>query len=228
MSKVGDIVITGENIKRAAGARAEGQSYIGLDDSMLDFGRAQSFLDETKSEKRFSLKLKNSSAEKTIYIQFNNTLCGVKSGCHLLKDGAIDTDLTVTGTPNKAELLAAYLGATPTRLMSAKFNVDDAEQLDEPIKMIVETPFGSPDERQRVPSEEQSQGTNNPKMSEITDFSNWICGSKSTIIYGIRPGRTVNLSLVFGASADTTHYLDQKADEAAVNAAAAYARAKAK
>lgn len=226
--KVGDIAITSENIKRAVAARAEGQNYVGLDDKMLDFGQAQSFLDEKSSEKRFTLKMKNTSATDTVYVQFNEILSGIQNGCNLLADGTIAETLSVTGTPNKADLLAKYLKSHASRLVFAKFNVDDAEQLDEPLKLYTETPFGTHSERQRVPSEEQSQGTNNPKMSEIKDFANWILSDKSTILYGVRPGRTVNLTLIFGASVDNAYYLNSKADEAAVNAAAAYSRAKGK
>jgi hypothetical protein len=81
--------------------------------------------------------------------------------------------------------------------------------------------FGNPDTESITPSLKHSENTNNPNVVDIDECVDWLCSSKSTILYGIRPGRTVNLTINFGASLDTAHYLNTKAVEARQTLAAA-------
>ena len=86
--------------------------------------------------------------------------------------------------------------------------------MDEQIKLYTIDVFGDPKTEQITPSTKHSENTSNPKMVEIDDCIDWICSEKSTLLYGIRPGRTVNLTINFGASIDTAHYLNTRAVEA--------------
>lgn len=223
--KVGSMIIDDKTINRALAAKAEGSTYIGLGDPMVDFGEATHFVDEKDSGKDFDIKFVNNSTTKTIKVQFNKLLSGILEGCQALKEGAIDTDLKVSGTPNSVDMLVAYVDKNPIRLLSAKFKVDDEDQLDEPMKYIVENVFGSRDEKQYVPSKAQSANTNNPKVVDL-ELNKCVLSDKSTIVLGIRPGRSLNLSLVFGAALDTANALNKKFDEAKDTMAVAYVRSK--
>ena len=227
MEKVGSITIDEKAMRRALAAKAEGEQYIGLGDQMLDFGEASHFVNEEKSGKEFDIKLLNKSSSKTIKVQFNKLLSGIMDGYNALTEGTIDTDLEVTGTPNSVDMLVAYIEKNPIRLLSAKFKVDNEEQLDEPMKYVVENVFGSKSEKQHVPSKAQSADTNNPKVVDLA-LNNCVLSSNSTILMAIRPGRSLNLSLVFGAAVDATSALNKKADEAKETLAAAYVRSKTK
>lgn len=224
MKKVGKMTIDEKAFDKALAAKAEGQKYVGASDPLLDFGKASSFVREGESGKKFSIKLTNKSADKSIGIQLNKIIGGIREGYNLLANGAIDNDLIVVGTPNNASMLAAYLESNPSRVLSVKFKVDDEEQLDEPIVFVKDNLFGSVHTESRVPSDEQSQETNNPKNAEITGLGDWLCSDKSTLLYKVRPGRSVNVIITFGASVDTAKALCTKAEDAQVTVAAALLR----
>lgn len=220
MAKIGSMTIDDKEMREALAAGAD-TGYIGVGDALLHFGKADSFCDEGKSQKNFGIKLVNKGT-KTIYVQFNELISGLEKDFNVLAEGTVATDLTVTGNPNSASMLAAFLKANATRVNSIKFKVDDADQLDEPIKLVKVDVFGSKTYEQFIPSDEQSQDTNNPKMSEITDIVDWVCSDKSTLLYGIRAGRSVNLSITFGASVDNAHYVSEKAAQARKTVAIGY------
>ncbi len=207
------INLSEEDFKRASDAKVD-TGYVGAGDPLLDMGKASSFATENNTNRRFQIILKNTSADKTVFVQFNKILTGVMDNCNLIQEGKIAETLTVQGTPNSASLLAAYLESNPTRIHAIQFKVDDPEQLDEPIKFHALNVFGNPNTEQLVPSSKHSENTNNPKVVEIDECIDWLCSDKSTIIYGVRPGRTVTLTIKFGASVDTANYLTRQAIEA--------------
>jgi hypothetical protein len=210
-----------KDIKEALHANANGEFYTGSGDKHLNFHKADSFSDEGESCKKFDIKCVNKSESKIIKIQLNNLISGVIDGCHVLKQGDIDTDLEVSGTPNNASLLAAYLEKYPTRISQIKIKVDDADQLDEPVQLVRMNVFGSKEEEIRIPSDDQDGSTNNILSATLRDLVDWDCSDKSTVVFGIRPGRRVNISIVFGASFDGEYYLNESAKAARRTVAAA-------
>lgn len=214
------IQLSEQDFEKALAAKAN-TGYVGAGDALLDLGKASSFGYENKTGRFIDLKFKNTSEDKTVYIQFNELLSGVKEGHNVIKDGVVAETLQIQGSPNSATLLAAYLKSTPSRIHSMKFKVDDPDQLDEPIKFYTINVFGDPKTETITPSVKHSENTSNPKMVEVDDCIDWICSEKSTVLYGIRPGRTVNLTINFGASFDAAHYLNTKAVEARQTLAAA-------
>lgn len=224
MAKVGSIQISDKIMHKALAGKAEGTAYTGAGDEFIDFGNASSFLDEDQTGKRFNINLVNSgSSDLTINI---NDIIGAISGSNEIKEGTITTGLSCTGSPRSADVLVAYVKQYASRIRSIKFKVDDAEQLDQPIYYIHETPFKSAVEEQRVPSDYQSQNTNNPNMVEVADIQDWQLSSISTLKYTVKAGRTVSMSILFGGSFDASQALAVKADEAAENVALAYARSR--
>lgn len=223
---LGDIEITSKEMQEALKANADGSaSYIGLNDDMLDFGQAESFVDEADGAKEFTIRLIN-NADTTQRIQFNEILENVTNH-HLLKEGDVaDVEgkkLVANGDPRSLNTLIALIKQTPMRIRSMKINVNDAAQLDEPIKYHCETPFKTSSTEQKIPSTYQDQNTNNVKTVEVS-FKNWILGYDSTLLYAIRPGVTVNLTICFGASVSTASALRKKYSAAVSSAAAFYAR----
>ncbi len=214
------IQLSEKDYERAVSAKAN-TGYIGAGDALLDLGKASSFGYENKTCRSFDLRFKNTSADKTVFVQLNELLSGVKEGYNVIKDGVVAETLQIQGTPNRADLLAAYLKTHPSRIHSIKFKVDDPDQLDEPIKLHTIDVFGNTSTESITPSNKHSENTSNPKMVEIDDCIDWICSEKSTVLYGIRPSRVVNLTINFGASIDTAHYLNTKAVEARQTLAAA-------
>ena len=84
--KLGDIVFSSKEMKDALHANADGSAanYVGINDDMVNFGDAESFVDESEGNKEFSLRLTNNT-ETTQKIQFNEIIEAVE-GHSLLKD----------------------------------------------------------------------------------------------------------------------------------------------
>lgn len=224
MAKIGSVEISEKMVQDALNARAEGNGYTGAGDNMIDFGSASSFVDEDSSAKRFSLKITNKSA-KDVLLQLNEIIAGIE-GSEVVKEGTVVENVTAKGSPRSIEILKNYIASNPIRLRSIKLNVDNVEQLDQPLRYIVETPFKTGIEEERIPSNYQNQDTNNPLMTEVTDIKEWVLSKFSTVAFKVGAGRTVNLSILFGASIDLKKALDKKAVEAAQTVANAYVRSK--
>ena len=230
-SKLGDIAFTTKEMKDALKANADGsnQNYIGLYDEMVDFGEAESFIDESEGGKEFTLRITNntSAIQK---IQFNEIIANPQ-GYNLLREGNIVTvgagdsavSLVAEGDPRSIDILVDYIKHAPMRLRKIKFNVSDDQQLDEPIKYQEETPFKTGSTVQKVPSTFQDQNTNNVKTVDV-EFKNWILGHNSTVLYAIRPGVSVNLTLSFGGALDVSSALVKKYKKASSTAAKYFAR----
>ena len=224
MAKIGSVEISEKMVQDALNARAEGNGYTGAGDNMIDFGSASSFVDEDSSAKRFSLKITNKSAVDVL-LQLNEIIAGIE-GSKVVKEGTVVENVTAKGSPRSIEILKNYIASNPIRLRSIKLNVDNVEQLDQPLRYIVETPFKTGVEEERIPSNYQNQDTNNPLMTEVTDIKEWVLSKFSTVAFKVGAGRTVNLSILFGASIDLKKALDKKAVEAAQTVATAYVRSK--
>lgn len=224
MAKIGSVEISEKMVQDALNPRAEGNSYTGAEDNMIDFGSASSFVDEDSSAKRFSLKITNKSAEDVL-LQLNEIIAEIE-GSEVVKEGTVVENVTAKGSPRSIEILKNYIASNPIRLRSIKLNVDNVEQLDQPLRYIVETPFKTGVEEERIPSNYQNQDTNNPLMTEVTDIKEWVLSKFSTVAFKVCAGRTVNLSILFGASIDLKKALDKKAVEAAQTVAAYYVRIK--
>lgn len=227
MAKVGSVNIDEKAMQKALAAKAEGDNYTGAGDNLVNFGDASSFIDEDKTGKIFTLTIVSTDVN-TVKLQLNKILSGTLASHKLIKEGAVDTNVTCAGSPNSTDLLVAYLEKYPSRLRSIKFSVDNPEQLDEPIKLITDDVFGSQTTKQLIPSSFQSQDTQNPKMVELTSdvIEKWMISDKSTLSYGIHAGRTVTLTLKFGAAVDLPKALEGKAEEAKMTVAQAYVRSK--
>lgn len=228
---LGDIDITSKEMQAALKANADGgASYIGLNDEMLNIGDAESFIDESDAGKEFTIRLVNGT-DSTQKVQFNRVLGALQADHAVLVEGHVVTTgtsgsekyLDATGDPRSIDLLLALVAETPIRVRSIKFNVSDASQLDEPIKYLQDTPFKTNSIEQKVPSTFQDQNTNNTKTVEVS-FKNWILGFDSTILYSIRSGVSVSMTLCLGASLDSAYALREKFQAAVKTAATYYAR----
>lgn len=221
--KVGSIEIDEKSMQDALNANADGGTYIGAEDPLLEFGQASSFVDEDGTGKRVTIKISNTGDEDKV-VQLSDIIADCEAT--VLAEGTAD-GLTVKASPRKLDVLVNYLNKYPTRLRSIKLNVDEVGQLDEPLRYRMESPWKSFSEEERIPSSYQSQETNNPKMSEVADIKDWVISDQSTILYNVRAGRTVTLSILFGASIDVCGALNKKAKEAKKTVAIAYARSNA-
>ena len=220
--KVGAVVIDGNMMEKALAGKAEGSGYIGSGDNMLDFRGANSFVDENGSGKRFQLKIVNASNSADAKINLNPAVS--VSGYESLKEGTVMTSVTANGTPRSIDVFLAYVKANATRIQEIKIKVSDSGQLDEALKYYQETPWESQKEEQRIPSDFQDSDTNNEKIAKITDIQKWQLSAMDTLLYTVRSGVTVNISILFGASLDCAIALRNKAQEAGENVAIAYVR----
>lgn len=220
--KVGSVVIDDNMLQKAMNANAEGANYTGAGDNMLDFGSAKTFLYEEQSGKRVTITLDNTKGTEDQIVQFNEII-GSIDGAAVLKDGALVENFSVSCTPCKSEVLAKYLQRFPTRLRSVKFAASVASQLDEPLRSFKLNPFTkNPVEEERIPSNYQSQNTNNPLMVDVDDFNGYQTSELQTMTYKVQAGAKVSLTLLFGASLDTAGALSKKAEDAAMTVATAY------
>lgn len=209
------------NVQRIVKAKAEGSNYIGVGDNLLDFGSANSFLKEDNCGKIFSFNITNGGQSA---IKVALSAGGFAAGSsyldssNIIAEGTVATDLTCSGTPEKIDALLAYVKANPSRLRAIKIKADNESQLDYPIVYRSINPFTGYIDQKRIPAQYQRSGDNNTKVIELTDI-NWILGADNILLTTIGAGRTVVISLVFGASLDTEKGLQKKADEAMANAA---------
>lgn len=221
--KMGDINLSPAELKQALQRSADGgAAYVGSGDQMLNLGKAESFADESRTDNVFTLTITNKN-EKAARIQFNEIISGKLENHGILKEGDLDCESGVmvncAGDPRSIDILAAYIKKAPIRLRSIKFNVSDPAQLDEPIKYLQETPFRSGVTEQKIPSTFQDQNTNNANMVTV-EYDECILGFDSTLLYKIRAGVTVSLTLSFGAAVDTANALRRKYSDARQTAAA--------
>lgn len=209
------------NVQRIVKAKTEGSNYIGVGDNLLDFGSANSFLREDNCGKIFSFNITNAGQSA---IKVALSAGGFAAGSsyldssNIIAEGTVATDLTCSGTPEKIDALLAYVKANPSRLRAIKIKADNESQLDFPIVYRQINPFSGYIDQKRIPAQYQRSGDNNTKVIELTDI-NWILGADNILLTTIGAGRTVVISLVFGASLDTEKGLQKKADEAMANAA---------
>ena len=221
--KVGSIVIDDSLLQKAMQSKAEGATYTGAGDNMIDFGSANSFINEDETAKRVNIVLDNSQGQADQEVQFNSILEDVATA-NLLKEGTIVANLTAKGSPRSCDVLAKYIDMCPIRIRAIKLNATNASQLDFPIRYRTDNPFTkNAVEVERIPSNYQSQDTNNPNMVEVKDMSDWQLSKLSTIIYTVGAGQKVTVTILFGASVDIAGALSKKADDAALTVAAAYA-----
>ena len=220
--KVGSIVINDNLLQEAMKAKAEGATYTGAGDNMVNFGKAATFINEDESAKRVNIVLHNTSDQEKD-VQFNEILEAVE-GAVMLKEGEMETGFTAKGSPRKCDVLTKYLHIAPTRIRAIKLNAENQSQLDYPIRYRMEDPFTkNAVEVERIPSNYQSQDTNNPNMVEVRDIADWQLSDLSTIVYTVGAGQKVTVSILFGATLDIAGALQKKANDAALTVAAAYA-----
>ncbi len=210
------------NVQRIVKQKAEGSHYIGVGDNLLDFGAAQSFLKEDNCGKIFSFNIVNSgSSAIKVALAPGNFATGSSylDSSNIIAEGTVATDLTCSGTPEKIDALLAYVKANPSRLRAIKIKADNESQLDLPIIYRNVNPFKGYADEKRIPAQYQRSGDNNTKVIELTDID-WILGADNILMTTIGAGRSVVISLIFGASLDTEKGLQKKAAEAMANAAA--------
>ena len=224
MKQVDSVKIDDALLEKAMGAKAEGQTYTGAGDNMVDFGSARSFMNEDDSAKRVNIVLKNAS-QADVDIQFNDILENVASA-NILREGTIITDVTAKGSPRSCDVLAKYIHVCPIRIRAIKLNAKYATQLDYPLRYRTENPFTkNAVEVERIPSNYQSQDTNNPNMVEVKDITGWQLSDLSTILYTVGAGQEVTVTILFGAALDIAGALGKKAEDAALTVAQAYLHA---
>ena len=225
MKKVGSVVINDQLLEEAMQAKAEGSTYTGAGDNLVNFGAANSFINEDESAKRVNIVLEN-KGDAPVDVQFNSILEEV-ADAKLLKEGTIVANVTAKGSPRTCDVLSKYVHICPTRIRCIKLNAVDASQLDYPIRYRLENPWTkNATEVERIPSNYQSQDTNNPNMVEVKDIADWQLSDLSTIIYTVGAGQKVTVSILFGASIDLASGLTKKAKDAALTVAAAFAAQK--
>lgn len=214
-----------QNVQRIVKTKAEGSNYIGVGDNLLDFGAEKSFLKEDGCGKIFSFNLTNSSPTNDVKLAlfpgFFSEGSTYLEDCVIVKDGEVGEDdvLSCKGNPEQIDAIMSYLLANPSRLRAIKVKADDESQLDFPIIYRNVNPFNGKIDQKRIPAQYQRSGDNNTKVIELTDI-NWLLGPNNLLMTTIGKGRSVVISLVFGASLDTEMGLQKKADEALANACA--------
>lgn len=222
-AKMGDILFSQKEMKDALYANADGsaQTYVGLNDDAVNFGEAESFIDESESGKVFSVRITNTS-NATKKLQLNSIIQN-KEGYAIMKEGTVVEGLTVTGDPRSFDTLAAYIANNAIRARSIKLNVSDEAQLDVPLKHLTESAFMSEVVRQVVPADQHDQKTTNTKTVDM-EFKDWILSDTATLLYEVRAGVSVNMTIRFGASIDGTHTLKSKHARATRTAARYFAQ----
>lgn len=225
-TRVGSIVLDRETMRKATQGLAEGTKYTGAGDVTIEFGNAQSFLNETNSGRVFTIKIANASAADAKIALYAGDIASLLTGYTAAVDGTIATSITGSARPSSIACMAAYGKHNPTRICKLKIQADDVAQMSEAILFRSYDPFkNSFDEYERIPENYQSQMDNNTKTVEIDDVDGWYMGSMTALLLNVQAGRTVTLAIACGASFDSAKALMKKQQEAAENVARVIANA---
>lgn len=214
MKKFGDINVSAQEMEAALAAHADGDNYVGLGDDMLEFGDANSFINESETGKEFTMKFTNNTGA-TQKLQINPVLAAV-DGHTLIKEGHIvtvgsgesATYLDGAGDPSSIDKLLALIAKAPQRIRAIKVDVNSEAQFSEPFKMFTSNVFATDAIKQIVPSNFQDQSTNYTKT--VTFDINWVLSHRHTLLYQVRNNVEVTITFFFGAALDLDAALNAK------------------
>ena len=236
--KIGSIRVSPAKISEVLSSNAEGSGYVGIGDTMLDFGVAKSFADEDSSGREFQIKLiSTGTSDVTVALSpaFFTAAADIKDASGAAVDAILVEGVVInvstthivnaSGYPRTITSLLGYSDLNPMRIKQIKFKVDDADQLDEAIVYRSEHPFGQSADDRRVPASYSSSKDNNEKVITIDDIEDWVFGGSQVWVYKIRAGRTVTITLRAGAILDAAKALNNKANLAITNLILGYSRA---
>lgn len=229
VNKVGSIFLSEKEIEEAAAGKANGYGYVGLGDDCLDFGKSNSFRDESSASKTHKVTIVNKSEEDCI-VNFNPycPLGKTDDGRDLvdLKEGELATAVTCEGSRFATDLVLHYLKNNPTRIKSIKITASDSDVLDLPLTYVTLKAFASKRSEEVIPGDLISGSTFNEKTVSLEEdkIPGWILGSMHTIYARIPAGKTLSVNFNFGASADAEYMLEAKHRRAKATVAATLTR----
>lgn len=227
-NKVGSIFLSEKELQEAAAGKANGYGYEGLGDDCLDFGKANSFRDENSTGKTHKVTLVNTS-ENDCMVSFNPNCPYTKTldGEALvnLKEGTLATGVTCKGSRGQTDLLLHYIKNNPIRIKSMKLTASDASVLNDPLTLIHLNPFGTLQSDEVTPSDLIGSSTFNDNTVSLEEdmIPGWQLGSMTTFYCKIPAGKTLTISFLFGASADSEYMLEAKHRRAKATVAATVA-----
>lgn len=214
--QIGSIPLSRPVVESALSGKAEGTKYTGAGDVVLEFGQANSFINESDSARVITLKVANASSSDCAIALCPGDM--TISGYTNMADGTITTSVTGSARPSSFATFLSYVKNNPTRIRKIQLQVDDVAQYSEALLCRTYDPFkNSYDEVERIPQNYQSATDFNTKCVTIDDVNGWQFGPMSAILLNVQAGRTVTVAFVCGASFDAAKALNKKADEAAVN-----------
>jgi hypothetical protein len=223
--KVGSMTLDARDLQEAAANNANGvEAYTGAGDTSIEFGRANSFIDEGNSLREVIQKISNPSANDVIV-----ALCPGYYGtaANIIGEGNVAADfiiadgtqtsgadatlktLTVSQSPSKVVDLLGYAGKAPMRILRAKLKVDNVEQLEEPLYYRDNNPFGLQGEDRVFPSSTKDDSQSDEKTAVIPNM-NWQFDGTHIITYKIKAGRSVTITWGIGATQNPTQELERK------------------
>lgn len=223
--KVGSMTLDARDLQEAAANNANGvEAYTGAGDTSLEFGRANSFIDEGNSLREVIQKISNPSGNDVIV-----ALCPGYYGAaaSIIGEGNVPADfiiadgtqtsgadaavktLVVSQSPSKVVDLLGYCKVAPMRVLRAKLKVDNVEQLEEPLYIRDNNPFGLQAEDRVFPSSTKDDSQSDEKTAVINNLG-WQFDATKIITYKIKAGRSVTITWGFGATLNPTQELERK------------------
>lgn len=200
-------------------------------DPMLSFGGAGSFRDMlmSQSQKAFVITIVNTDAVNTYNINFTPGITGViapnPTGTSLqITDGVIpgtgglvtaSAQWTPAGTTGGIQALLNYHKQNPVQLQGLKINSNSPAQITVTATYTPQDPYHSQLAAQEIVFGTQTD-ENDFKPSFITlNLMPWniTWGNQEIFTIPIVPSSNTQFMLFFGANANTTHYLQSKAQQ---------------
>ena len=199
--------------------------YTGYGDPALQFtGGSSSFTDEDKSNKTYSLTIRNMGASAVdrvlaLHPGYLTNVADMKDAsgnqaAAIVADGTIintsGAEVTCVGKPQKISHLQAFLNTNPTRFTGLKMLVNNSDQFEQDIYIQKLSPFVGLGYETINPGLYKNSSQTDDKRVEIP-LQNFQVDNQSLIMFTLKAGREVTFTFNLGAIKNAAAELHAKA-----------------
>jgi len=185
------------------------------------------FIDERNNGRNVHIALKNTSSDEKRIVLFAGDLLNVQEilkvagltvdaiaaeGNFLTKTVGETTTTEVSCIAKNLAYLQRYVTRNPSRISKLQLTVDDQDQLNKEITVTKISPFAGMGSESFLPMTYKAPGDNSEKMVVI-DFKHLQVDDQTIMDVVIGAGRSLSLSIFFGASNNSAYTLDAQARE---------------
>lgn len=205
--------------------------YDGSEDLSLSFiGGNSSFADEGRTDKTFSITVKNLGAAAVdrlicLFPGFKLTAADIKDPNGntvdaIIADGTIidtaDKQVTCNGKPGLIKDFVEFLRNVPTRFTGVRMLVNNSDQFEEDLTIQKLSPFVNLGATSITPGNYKTANQTDDKRVEIP-LENFQLDSQTVVTFNLKAGREVTFTFAVGAMTNSAAELNAKAEIARKN-----------